>query len=150
MAHQDSNSSDFSAKFSTLNVNAMEFVPSFAYSGATAAAVAAVNTVPVNDTPAAAATADGDTAGGGDGVAPASSTPQSSLPSSQQTTPTAAVAPAVPPPPAAAADPPVQPAAPVTAPATVTASITPEDRSPQNNGNFLLNRAWTDRRLSRS
>ncbi|XP_037909937.1 eukaryotic peptide chain release factor GTP-binding subunit ERF3A-like isoform X1 [Hermetia illucens] len=133
MAHQDSNSSDFSAKFSTLNVNAMEFVPSFAYSGATAAAVAAVNTVPVNDTPAAAATADGDTAGGGDGVAPASSTPQSSLPSSQQTTPTAAVAPAVPPPPAAAADPPVQPAAPVTAPATVTASITPEDRSPQNN-----------------
>lgn len=29
---QDSNTSEFSAKFSTLNVNAMEFVPSFQYS----------------------------------------------------------------------------------------------------------------------
>ncbi|CAD7087736.1 unnamed protein product [Hermetia illucens] len=48
MGHQDSNSSDFSAKFSTLNMNAMEFVPSFAYSGATTATVAANNDEPAD------------------------------------------------------------------------------------------------------
>lgn len=77
---QENDSNEVAAKFSTLNVNAMEFVPSFASFGAAAAAPAAPAS-PATDGAAAAATAAPSTTGG-------SSSGGANTPTSAAATPT--------------------------------------------------------------
>ncbi|XP_058452419.1 eukaryotic peptide chain release factor GTP-binding subunit ERF3A [Malaya genurostris] len=69
---QDSDSNEISAKFSTLNVNALEFVPSFATSAASAAVVAAA----VDPVPATVSSTTGtSSSGGGNSPTSAAATP---------------------------------------------------------------------------
>ncbi|XP_058824534.1 eukaryotic peptide chain release factor GTP-binding subunit ERF3A [Topomyia yanbarensis] len=69
---QDSDSNEISAKFSTLNVNALEFVPSFATSAASAAVVAAA----VEPVPATVSSTTGtSSSGGGNSPTSAAATP---------------------------------------------------------------------------
>lgn len=69
---QESDSNEISAKFSTLNVNALEFVPSFASSAASAAAAAAAAVVV---TPTAGTTTGTSSSGGGNSPTSAAATP---------------------------------------------------------------------------
>ncbi|XP_053697494.1 eukaryotic peptide chain release factor GTP-binding subunit ERF3A [Sabethes cyaneus] len=77
---QDNDSNEISAKFSTLNVNALEFVPSFASSAASAAAAAAAAaalvTSTVSNTTTTTTTATGaSSSGGGNSPTSAAATP---------------------------------------------------------------------------
>lgn len=74
---QESDSTEVSAKFSTLNVNAMEFVPSFSFGGAPAAPAAtpASAAAPATDGAATAPTTGGSSSGGANTPTSAAATP---------------------------------------------------------------------------